>query len=90
MSVITASINLTKIPEEKIVKGKKGKYLNIVIGERKDGADQYGNTHWIKVQKPKDSQEDDIYLGNGKTWSQNTSSANNAQAPQTQDEDLPF
>ena len=90
MSVITASIDLTKIPKDKIVVGQKGKYLNIVIGERKDGADQYGNTHWIKVQKPKDSQEDDIYLGNGKTWGQNTSSANNAQAPQTQDEDLPF
>jgi len=90
MSVITASIDLTKIPKDKIVVGQKGKYLNIVIGERKDGADQYGNTHWIKVQKPKDSQEDDIYLGNGKTWSQNTSSANTAQAPQGEDDSLPF
>lgn len=87
MSVITASIDLTKIPEEKIVKGKKGKYLNIVIGERKYGADQYGNTHWIKVQKPKDSQEDDIYLGNGKTWQRQELGAN---TPLDESGDLPF
>ena len=89
MSVITASIDLTKIPKDKIITGQKGKYLNIVIGERKDGADQYGNTHWIKVQKPKDSQEADIYLGNGKTWGNNSQPIQEAQS--THDvSDFPF
>ena len=29
--IVKGSIDLTKIPREKIVEGKKGKYLNVVI-----------------------------------------------------------
>lgn len=86
MSIITASIDVTKIPKDKIINGKKGKYINIAIIERKEGADQYGNTHFIKMQKPKDSQEPDIYLGNGKEYGQQPQ-----QPPSQQpDFDVPF
>ena len=40
-SIIKASIDLTKIPKDKIYEGKKGKYLPITI-TLNDEADQFG------------------------------------------------
>ena len=41
-SLITASINLSKIDKSKIIEGKKGQYLPITISLN-DDLDQFGN-----------------------------------------------
>lgn len=73
--IVKGSIDLTKIPKNKIVEGKKGKYLNVVITINND-ADQYGNNASITVDQTPDeraSKETKIYLGNAKTvWTDGT------------------
>lgn len=69
--IINVSINLDKIDKSKIVKGKKGQYLNIAIGENRDGEDQFGNTHYVIQSQTKEEREakaDKNYLGNGKEF----------------------
>jgi hypothetical protein len=70
--IVKGSIDLTKIPREKIVEGKKGKYLNVVVTIN-DEVDQYGNNASITVdQTPEERQakEAKTYLGNAKiVWS---------------------
>jgi len=66
--IVKGSIDLTKIPREKIVEGKKGKYLNVVVTIN-DEVDQYGNNASITVdQTPEERQakEAKTYLGNVK------------------------
>lgn len=70
--IIKASIDLTKIPKEKIVDGKKGKYINIVVNVNND-VDQFGNQASVVVDQTKDERDaktPKTYLGNGKiVWS---------------------
>ena len=56
MSVITGSINVTKIDKSRLVSGKKGKYLNIAIFVN-DEADQYGNNGMIVQSVSKEDRE---------------------------------
>jgi len=66
--IVKASIDLTKIPKEKIVDGKKGKYINIVLNINND-PDQFGNQASVVVDQTKeerDAKEAKVYLGNGK------------------------
>lgn len=69
---ITASICVDKIPREAIKKGNDGKrYISIVIAENRDGANQYGNTHYIYMSQSKeerDAKAERIYIGNGKAY----------------------
>lgn len=73
--IVKGSIDLTKIPKDKIVEGKKGKYLNVVITVN-DEADKYGNNASITVDQTveeRESKEAKIYLGNAKiVWSNGT------------------
>ncbi len=65
-SIIKASINLSEIPKDKIIPGKKGKYLPITITIN-DESDQFGNQGPIVVAQTKeerDAQEKKTYLGN--------------------------
>lgn len=67
--IVNASIDLTKIEKSKIIKGKKGSYINLTIFIN-DEADQYGNNASIIVSQTKeerDAKADRVYLGNGKT-----------------------
>jgi len=48
-SIIATSIDLTKIPKDKIIDGKKGKYLPITI-TLNDEPDQFGNNGPVVVQ----------------------------------------
>ena len=92
--VINVSINLDKIDKSKIVKGKKGQYLNITVGENRDGEDQFGNTHYIIQSQTKEEREakaDKNYLGNGKEFVFNNSNTPApAQVADTEDDGLPF
>jgi len=65
-SIIKASINLSEIPADKIITGKKGKYLPITITIN-DELDQFNNQGPIVVAQTKEEREakqKKIYLGN--------------------------
>lgn len=65
---ITAKIDVSKIPRDRIFEGKNGKYIDILIFEN-DEPDQYGNTHNIQLSRSKEERATNakkIYLGNGK------------------------
>ena len=100
--IIKGSINLNNIPKDKIIVGKKGKYLPIAITVN-DDVDQFGNQGPIIVDQTKQERTDKVaktYLGNVKVvWT-------NGQFPEPapyeqpaaavteplgdEDEDLPF
>ena len=80
-SIIATSINLSEIPKDKIIEGKKGKYLPITITIN-DETDQFGNQGPVTVQQTKeerDAKTAKTYLGNVKVvW---TNGDNVAVAP---------
>jgi hypothetical protein len=64
--IIKTSINLSAIPKDKIIEGKKGKYLPITITVN-DEVDQFGNQGPVIVSQSKEEREmktDKVYLGN--------------------------
>jgi hypothetical protein len=74
-SIIKASIDLNKIPKDKIYVGKKGKYLPITITIN-DEPDQFGNQGPVVVEQTKDERDAKVaktYLGNVKiVWTNGT------------------
>ena len=80
-SIIKASIDVNKIPKDKIFVGKKGKYLPITITIN-DELDQFGNQGPVVVEQTKeerDAKAPKTYLGNVKVvW---TNGDNVAVAP---------
>ena len=65
-SIIATSIDLNKIPKDKIIVGKKGKYLPITI-TLNDEPDQFGNQGPVVVAQSKEERESKtakVYLGN--------------------------
>ena len=101
-SIIATSINLNNIPKDKIIEGKKGKYLPITI-TLNDETDQFGNQGPVVVQQSKeerDAKTEKVYLGNVKVvWTngENVDAAPRDAAaappppqPQAVEEDLPF
>ena len=102
-SIIKASIDLNKIPKDKIFIGKKGKYLPITITIN-DELDQFGNQGPVVVEQTKEEREAKVaktYLGNVKVvWTNGTNvdtpPRDGAPAPQAapqlkpQEDDLPF
>ena len=66
--ILAASINLSGIPKDKIIIGKKGKYLPISI-TLNDELDQFGNQGPVIVSQSKEeraAKEAKTYLGNVK------------------------
>ena len=101
-SIIKTSIDLNKIPKDKIYVGKKGKYLPITITLNNE-PDQFGNQGPVVVEQSKeerDAKAPKTYLGNVKVvWTDGNNvdtapredrPAAPAQAPQQVEEDLPF
>ena len=96
--LISASIDVTKISKDKLVKGEKGTYLNITIAIN-DEVDQYGNQAGIYESQSKEEREAKAkknYLGNGKiAWSSEGGSTTKsapapAPSPTVEEENLPF
>jgi hypothetical protein len=73
--IIKTSINLSNIPKDKIIIGKKGKYIPIAISVN-DEPDQFGNQGPVVVDQSKeerDAKAPKTYLGNVKVvWSNGT------------------
>ncbi len=99
-SIIKTSINLNNIPKDKIIEGKKGKYLPITITIN-DELDQFGNNGPVVVAQSKEEREAKtakVYLGNVQVvWTNgdNVQPAPRQDQPQTAPvaapaDDLPF
>ena len=99
-SIIKASINLTNVPKDRIIVGKKGKYLPITITIN-DELDQFGNQGPVVVDQTKeerDAKEAKTYLGNVKVvWTNGNNvepaprdNAPAKPAPAAKEADLPF
>lgn len=94
--MVNISINLSKIPKDKIIDGKKGKYLNITVDQLKE-PDTYGNTHTVYITPTKEertAKAAKVYLGSGKEFvfnnpPQQPANQNNTPSPENVD-DLPF
>ena len=73
--IIKGSINLAEIPKDKIIEGKKGKYIPVSITVN-DEEDQFGNFGPIIVDQTKEEREAKAaktYLGNVRVvWSNGT------------------
>ena len=74
-SIMKANIDLSKIPKDKIYKGKKGSYLPVTITIN-DELGNYGDNGPIIVEQTKDERDakaDKVYLGNVKiVWTNGT------------------
>ena len=101
-SIIKTSINLNEIPKDKIITGKKGKYLPITITIN-DEVDQFGNQGPVCVEQTKeerDAKTAKTYLGNVKVvWTngdnvevapRDNMPQQAAPQPAMADDDLPF
>lgn len=99
--LISASIDVSKISKDKLIKGDKGTYLNITISIN-DEVDQYGNQAGIyesQSKEERDAKEKKNYLGNGKiAWSSDGVSTAKQSSPKpvapatptVEEEQLPF
>lgn len=99
--ILNTSINLSEIPKDKIIDGKKGKYLPLTITINNE-PDQFGNNGPVTVaqsQEERTSKAQKTYLGNVKVvWTDGqpaTVAPREGQAPQQQtapvaNDDLPF
>ena len=99
--IIKTSINLNSIPKDKIIQGKKVKYLPITITVN-DEPDQFGKQGPVIVDQTKEEREakaPKTYLGNCKVvWTNGTfpdripyeGAAAPAPKVEKQEEDLPF
>jgi hypothetical protein len=70
--LFSASLDVSKISKDKLIKGAKGQYLNITISVN-DEADQYGNVLAVyesHSKEEREAKEKKNYLANGKlVWS---------------------
>jgi len=99
--IIKASINLDNIPKDKIIIGKKGKYLPITITVN-DEPDQFGQQGPVCVDQTKEEREAKTaktYLGNVRVvWTNGEfpdkipydANAQSKPAPKVEADDLPF
>jgi hypothetical protein len=98
--ILNTSINLSEIPKDKIINGKKGKYLPVTITVN-DELDQFGNQGPVTVGQSKEERESKApktYLGNVKVvWTNGNTQKlegqpqqQTTQAPAAAETDLPF
>lgn len=99
--ILKTSINLSEIPKDKIIDGKKGKYLPITITLNNE-KDQFGNDGPVIVEQSMEERQakaQKVYLGNAKVvWTDGQvpqptprdGQAAPAQAAPVANDDLPF
>jgi len=97
--ILNTSINLSEIPKDKIINGKKGKYLPLTITVNNE-LDKFGNQGPVTVGQTKEERESKApktYLGNVKVaWTDGNTQKLEGQpqqqntAPVAAENDLPF
>jgi hypothetical protein len=100
--MIKIKLDVSKIPKEKIFIGQKGKYLDLVLFDNRNGPDQYGNDGFISVDTTKEEREageKGVIVGNWKhigTKPQPAPARTQSQGrrpatpPATPEDDVPF
>jgi hypothetical protein len=96
--MIIIDLCLSDIPEAKRRKAKNGKwYTSIAVDSKKDGVDQYGNTHNVFMSQTKEertAKEKKAYVGNAKEYLFNDKptpeSTPNQSNNQSSTDDLPW
>lgn len=66
-ALVNFSLDLSKLPKDKIIKGKKGQYINITASVNNET--KFGNNVSFFVSQSKeerDNKENKTYVGNGK------------------------
>lgn len=66
---IQVRINVSKILKEWLYSGQNGKYLNVVLFEKKEGEDRYGNHFSVKQDIPREARDRGVeapFLGDAK------------------------
>ena len=66
-TIINASIDVTKIPKESLIKGKKGTYANVTVFINDET--RFGNNASIAMSMSKEEREagqEKVWLGNGR------------------------
>jgi len=94
---ISASIDVSKIDKEKLVKGKKGTYLNITAFVDTENKDQYDNNGMVTqstTQEEREAGTRGVILGNTKVFyqgeSKQGSSPKQANSFEELKDDIPF
>ena len=94
-TIINASIDVTKIPKESLIKGKKGTYANVTVFINDET--RFGNNASIAMSMSKEEREagqQKVWLGNGRvvfTEGEVTLADREESAPsKIKDEALPF
>lgn len=94
--LLSLSVDVSKITKDKLIPGKKGKYLKLTvsIGDEKD---QYGNdvSCWEEQSKEeRDAKKKKNFLGNGKVFwesdSRPSQETHNHEDESEEEDDLPF
>ena len=65
--LVNFSLDLSKLPKDKIIKGKKGQYINLTASINDDT--KFGNNVSFSVSQSKEEREGKeakVYVGNGK------------------------
>jgi hypothetical protein len=101
-AIVNFSLDLTKLPKEKMIQGKKGTYINLSLSLN-DQTNQFGSNASVVVTQSKEEREakqDRVYVGNGKViWTDGTiTTADKENAPALtsaaqqpdREDDLPF
>lgn len=97
--ILNTSINLTEIPKEAIISGKKGKYVNLTVTVN-DELDKFGNQGPVTLSQTKEQRENKEprkFLGNVKVaWTNGQinkldgNTVPNKPVSQPEESDLPF
>jgi len=93
-AIVNFSLDLTKLPKEKMIKGKKGTYINLSLSVN-DETNDFGQNASVFISQTKEEKgEKKNYVGNGKVvWTDGTcvkATANDAVVEEVASSDLPF
>lgn len=94
---IAIKVDVTKIDKTAIYEGKKGKYVDMMLVENKDGADQYGNDGFVSQglsKERREAGERGPIIGNWRRIKTKTTTTTPKQEAKTNyqapDDDVPF
>lgn len=93
-AIVNFSLDLTKLPKEKMIKGKKGTYINLSLSVN-DETNQFGQNASVSIAQTKEEKgEKKNYVGNGKVvWTDGTcvkATATEQVVEEVASSDLPF
>ena len=93
-AIVNFSLDLTKLPKEKMIKGKKGTYINLSLSVNNETNDFGQNASVFISQTKEEKDQKKNYVGNGKVvWTDGTcvkATAGDAIVEEVASSDLPF